>query len=372
MSDLMSSRYVRLACATVVLLVGSAVGQVREKVLHSFPFSGSDGSYPQGSLEFDSAGNLYGTTSQGGNSNYGTVFELSPNAEGGWSFSDIYSFSGPDGAAPAAGVVFDDSGNLYGTTQGGGAYNSGTVFELTPSLQGQWTESVIYSFGAYQGDGILPLAGLVFDAAGNLYGTTYAGGSHGDCDHNYGCGAVFELTPSRAGQWNETTLYSFGGGDDGNQPESELVLDARGDLFGTTLFGGGSDCEEYGCGTVFELTPSENGNWQKKFHGRDGATPAAGVIFGVALSSGCPRITRAAGASTCFTSSAELLKATDQLQTASPWELTGRSTDQPTKAEWAHLGEMAPSLNSSNPGASRWKRLLKHSGEPMGQIPIAA
>jgi uncharacterized repeat protein (TIGR03803 family) len=273
MSNFMNSRYARLACATVVLLLGSAVGQVKEVVLHNFSFSGVDGAYPQGSLVFDKAGNIYGTTSQGGNSNYGNVFELSPNGEGGWNFSDIYSFSGPDGAAPAAGLTFDDGGNLYGTTQGGGAYNSGTVFELTLSPQGQWAESVLYSFGAYQGDGILPLAGLVFDAAGNLYGTTYAGGSHGDCDHNYGCGAVFELTPSVAGQWNETILYNFAG-------------NKKGDLFGTTLFGGAAGCQEYGCGTVFELTLSESGNWQKKllhrFQGRDGASPAAGVIFDTA------------------------------------------------------------------------------------------
>jgi uncharacterized repeat protein (TIGR03803 family) len=177
-----------LAIFTVTLLVTStwAATPWYEKVLHSF--NGGDGANPAAGLIFDAAGNLYGTTTGGGTSGYGTVFELTPMGGGGWTETILYSFgNGTDGAIPYAGLIFDAAGNLYGTTFGGGPYGgAGTVFELTPTAGGGWTETVLHSFNG--GDGANPVAGLIFDAAGNLYGTTTGGGT-------YGGGTAFELSP---------------------------------------------------------------------------------------------------------------------------------------------------------------------------------
>jgi uncharacterized repeat protein (TIGR03803 family) len=263
-------------------LTSAASGQVQESILHAFTGSGGLPS----NLIVDSVGNLYGTTQIGGNTDSGTVFELSRTGNGGWSFRELYSFAGyPDGVQPVSGVVMDGRGNLYGTTSGGGTHNFGTVFELTPSSGGKWTETLIYSFGGEAADGEYPLAGLALDSSGNLYGTTAGGGTDSaDCPGGSGgCGTAFVMTPSVAGQWNETVLYRFAGGSDGYNPVAALLLDGQGDLFGTTELGGNPlGCYLRSCGTAFELSPSEGGSWNEtiihRFDGRDGAMPYAGLI----------------------------------------------------------------------------------------------
>ncbi len=243
-----------------------------DNVLHSFQ-GGTDGSYPQAGLTSDAAGNLYGTTFQGGTAGVGTVFELTPAGGGTWTEKVLYSFGGADGNGPFGGVIFDAAGNLYGTTIGGGTYLAGTAFELSPAGGGTWTEKVLWSFGNGT-DGTSPAAGLIFDAAGNLYGTTQTGGTNG-------AGMVFELTPAGGGSWTEKVLYSFGNGTDGEQPAAGLIFDAAGNLYGTTAFGGTSSK-----GTVFELTPAGGGNWTEKvllrFNVTGGANPQAGLIFDAA------------------------------------------------------------------------------------------
>ena len=262
---------------TVFELTPSMGGGWTEKVLHNFG-QGSDGSQPAGGLIFDAAGRLYGTTYFGGSNGYGTVFQLIPSAGGDWTEKVLHSFSGTDGSNPVYGsLTFDAAGNLYGTTYAGGSYGLGTVFELTPNphaIGGSWAEKVLHNFG--QGsDGSQPENGLIFDAAGNLYGTTYAGGS-------YGVGAVFELTPSMGGGWSEKVLHNFGQGSDGSQPVGGLIFDAAGRLYGTTQVGG-----SFYHGTVFELTPEPGGDWTEKvLHnfsgGADGAVPNVGLIFDAA------------------------------------------------------------------------------------------
>ena len=290
----------------------------------------TDGEYPFAGLVRDAAGNLYGTTYAGGTSNAcgdsgcGTVFKVNKHGKE----SVLYSFTGePDGAAPDAGLVQDAAGNLYGTTVEGGAYGSGTVFKLSKTGK----ETVLYSFTGTGGDGARPCAGLVRAAAGNVYGTTYAGGT-GQCDDNglMGCGTVFKL--SKTGK--ETVLYSFAGTGDGAYPyaglvrdaagnlygatyDSEggegygvvfkldetgtetvlhsftdepdgaypyaetLVRDAKGDLYGTTFGGGSGYCESYiGCGVVFAVTATGTETVLYTFpeDGGDGANPIAGLV----------------------------------------------------------------------------------------------
>ena len=256
---------------TVFELMLQAGGGWTETVLHNFNFNGADGYNPYAGLTFDAAGNLYGTTVGGGTYNYGTVFELTPQAGGGWTETVLYSFgNGTDGQNPYAGLIFDKNGNLYGTTVGGGTYTYGTVFELTPQAGGGWTEKVLYSFGNGT-DGHNP-GGLIMDAAGNLYGTTNRGGT-------YGAGTVFELTPQAGGGWTETVLYSFGNGTDGADPLGGLIFDAAGDLYGTTsrggTYGGGMVFEltPQAGGGWKEKVLHGFGN------GPDGAGPLAGVIF---------------------------------------------------------------------------------------------
>jgi uncharacterized repeat protein (TIGR03803 family) len=232
---------------TVFELTPTTAGGWTEQVLYRFCSQANctDGQYPYGSLIFDAAGNLYGTTEFGGTYGAGTVFKLTPAAGGGWTETVLYSFGrGTDGASPLVGLIFDVVGNLYGTTTFGGTYGAGTVFELTPTAGGGWTETVLHSFNPNNGtDGFNPYAGLIFDAAGNLYGTTYYGGS-------YGGGTVFELTPAAGGGWTETVLRSFGNGTDGFWPYAGLIFDHAGNLYGTTEYGG-----THNYGTVFELTP---------------------------------------------------------------------------------------------------------------------
>jgi uncharacterized repeat protein (TIGR03803 family) len=203
-------------------------------LLHDFTGAFGDGAVPDGNLVFDSQGNFYGTTNEGGQNNGGTVYE-GTRSGGTWNVSTIYSFAANSG--PYAGLILDSAGNLYGTTLAGGEYDMGTVFELTPS-QGGWTEVLLHSFSGSDGCG--PSAGVVFDRAGNLYGATA------------NCGTIFELSP-QGNNWNLTTLYSFP--PDGGGPDSSLTLDSAGNLYGTNPFGGN------GNGNVFELSPLNGGGW---------------------------------------------------------------------------------------------------------------
>ena len=314
----------------------SNAAPARESVLYRFT-GGRDGSVPLAGLLRDAAGSLYGTTSQGGGSNSGTVFELNPPAAGQTRWSEIvlhrsrgpavgdafdfqaglatdaagvlygtsargglgdgtvfqligvsetetllYRFlDGFAGSTPVAGLIRDPHGVFYGTTAGGGGHGFGTVFALTPPKTGKtkWTEQVLYRFAGGPKDGADPQSGLLMDGA-TLYGTTLNGGP-GDF------GTVFALTPpaARGIGWNEKVLYIFKGGTDGASPEGGLIIDARGALYGTTLGGGNSACGPNGCGTVFKLSPPAAGGrlWTKtvlyRFRGgTDGFGPLAGLI----------------------------------------------------------------------------------------------
>jgi len=242
-----------------------------ETILYRFT-GGSDGGGPFAPVILDAAGNIYGTTQSGGSADLGTVFKLTPSGSG-WTETVLYSFSGiPDGSQAESGLVLDAAGNLYGTTADGGAGNSGTVFQLVPS-GGEWTENILYSFGPQ--DGYAPFGGLIFDNAGNLYGTTAYG--YG------GNGTVFELSPAGGGQWNFTDLYFLTSGAAGVPgPVGTLLLDSRGNLYGTTFEGGVPGCGlGFGCGTVFELSPGSGGwtyNLLYQFSGgSDGGFPVDGL-----------------------------------------------------------------------------------------------
>lgn len=237
-----------------------------ETVIHRF--AGSDGAGPYGDLVFDTAGNLYGTTAGGGAYGLGAVFELTPTA-GGWTESVLYSFTGGnDGYYPYSGVVFDQSGNLYGTAYSGGLYDYGTVFQLMPSGSA-WTENTLYAFQD-ESDGAHPVGGLIFDKSGNLYGTAVFGGSGG-------VGTVFALAPSN-GNWAFTVLYALSGPLNGHGSDASLTMDAASNLYGTTAADG-----EYQYGSVFKLTPS-GGSWTytdlHNFTGQsDGGFPIGGVVL---------------------------------------------------------------------------------------------
>lgn len=269
-----------------------------EQVLYSFQ-GGTDGNYPIGGLISDDSGNFYGTTKYGGDTacstnGCGTVFKLGKNASGEWTETILYKFQGgSDGLQPQGGVIFDQSGNLYGTTSGGGLDAQGTVFELSPSGSGQWTESVLYSFQGGTGDGAQPTT-LTFDKSGNLFGTTQGGGNYecfilqganGPAPTQY-CGTVFELSPNGSGGWTETALFKFDG-TDGAVPAGPLTFDAAGNLYGTTYAGGGCsnlNTNGFGCGLVFELSPNGSGGFTESvlhsFQGTtDGYWPFGGVIF---------------------------------------------------------------------------------------------
>jgi uncharacterized repeat protein (TIGR03803 family) len=223
-----------------------------EVVAHAFKVAlspvGSDGSMPEYPPIMSSDGNLYGTTYTGGTTGLGTVYALTPNQHGIGSTENIlHSFQGGlDGGLPAGTEIFDAAGNLYGTTLEGGQGDSGTVFKLAPNGDGSWTKSVIYSFQAGGIDGDLPSGALAFDQAGNLYGTTRSGGQNGQ-------GTVYKLAPSRGNQWIETILHTFSGSDDGGGPEGGVILDNSGNIYGTAFQGGSSPFEQGG--VVFEITP---------------------------------------------------------------------------------------------------------------------
>jgi uncharacterized repeat protein (TIGR03803 family) len=240
------------------LMMANVASAGTEKILTVFHSSTG----PQaaiGTLIFDKSGNLYGTSRGGGADGQGTVFEVKHNSDGSWSTDVLYSFTGgDDGGAPYAGVIFDATGNLYGTTSAGGSSSQGVVFELSPPAGGgtDWTETVLYTFpGGYELAG-QPYGALVFDASGNLYGTTEFAGA-------YDFGSVFKLSPPTSGNtnWTETVLYSFTAGADGSFPLSGVIFDASGNLYGTTSQAGtiGGNCS-LGGGVVFKLTAPTGGS----------------------------------------------------------------------------------------------------------------
>lgn len=236
-----------------LLTFGTLALAAPERVIHSFG-NGNDGYDPRGGLIFDASGNAYGTTAGGGTFSEGTVFELSPTQSGPWTETILYNFAGgSDGAAPIAGLVFDAQGNLYGTTQSFGDCNGcGTVFELSPTGGGAWTETTIHNFSNTGSDGWNTQAGLVIDSQGNLYGTTQFGGSYiGTCAN--GCGTVFELSPDGGGTWTENIIFAFNESD-GESPQTGLTFDSSGNLWGTVN-------TESGDGTVYELSPASGGTW---------------------------------------------------------------------------------------------------------------
>ncbi len=239
-----------------------------ETVLYSFG-RGGNGFNPQGDLTFDQSGNIYGTTQVGGVDFNGVVYELTA-AGGGWTQSVLYSPSGGVGNEQFdGGVVFDSSGNLYGVTPNGGQYGLGGVFELSPSGSG-WTGQTIYSFSTGSMDGRYPVGGLLIDSSGNIYGTTTSGGSGGG-------GTVFELTPGGGG-WTFKLLYGLSGASMSG-PQGRLIMDVAGNVYGVT-YGGGA----HRFGSVFKLTTS-GGSWiYSSLHdftgaAKDGAFPVCGPIM---------------------------------------------------------------------------------------------
>jgi uncharacterized repeat protein (TIGR03803 family) len=276
-----ASAVLMIVIVLTLALAPAARAADKYKALHAFHVT--DGANPDASLILDAAGNLYGTTYYGGAHRHGTVFKLAPSADGSWTESVLHSFNGSTHQeGPTASLIFDAAGNLYGTTLEGGdlqclSLGCGTVFKLTPNADGSWTESVLHTF--HGGDGELPRAGLIFDVAGSLYGTTQDGGTHKG-------GTVFKLTPNADGSWTETVLHSFNGSD-GRVPLAGLIFDAAGNLYGTTSEGGNyKACPRIGCGLVFKLTPNTHGSWTESvlhsFNGIDGAIPVAGLIFDAA------------------------------------------------------------------------------------------
>ncbi|MGA8429982.1 MAG: choice-of-anchor tandem repeat GloVer-containing protein [Candidatus Sulfotelmatobacter sp.] len=310
---------ITLATVAFLLIVARGVQAQAEKVIYSFA-GGSDGGSPNG-VVIDAKGNLYGTAAAGG-SGSGTLFELAPNGNGTWTETVLHTFSsdGIDGVRPDSGLVFDSSGNLYGTTSAGGQYGLGTIYELSPGSNGTSTEQILYSFGG--NTDAVPLGGgaLAIDGSGNLYGSSDPGGA-------YGFGTVFELIRGSNGTWKEAILHSFSGDNDGSQPESDtLILDHAGNVYGMANGGGPHDYglifelspESNGTWTektvhafagssdgggpiggvifnasgdlfgaaysAFELTPGSNGIWTKKAlytftGGSDGAYPSAPLVF---------------------------------------------------------------------------------------------
>lgn len=217
--------------------------------LYSF-LGSAQGQYPGGPLNLDTAGNLYGV-SGGGTGNSGMIFKLSPNHRSfGWTESQLYSFQYPHGT-PNTGLVIDADGNIYGTGHEDGKYAVGSVYELSPNQDGTWTYTDLYDFTGTNGDGAFANGGLVMDAAGNLYGTTRQGGSYQGYYCSYsGCGIIFELSPVGNGQWTESIVHTFDN-NDGSLPSAGLTQDRAGNLYGTAS-GGGTNND----GVVFELTPA--------------------------------------------------------------------------------------------------------------------
>jgi uncharacterized repeat protein (TIGR03803 family) len=276
-------------CGVVYKLTPTADGRWKQSTLHTF--NGSDGAHPYSRLVFDAAGNLYGMTFgaySGGAGGNGNVYELSPTANGGWKETILHSFAGANDGTEAGGpVAFDAAGNLYGATFTGGAYNNGIVFELSPKPGGGWKETLLHAFTGGEdgsGPGASSVSNLILDGDGNLYGTTAYGGVSGD-------GVIFELSNPTGEGWKETVLHQFTGGPDGGYPNG-LTADSAGNLYGGTGIGGNQTYCYGGCGVVYQLSRNSNGGWHETvlhtFIGVDGESveslvfDAAGNLYGSA------------------------------------------------------------------------------------------
>lgn len=261
-------------------LLANPGGGWREKILHSFGH-GTDGLVPRGGpLVIDASGNLFGVTNAGGLYGQGIVFELSLKADGAWAEKIIYNFGNGTDLSQPGGLTFDSSGNLYGAASFGGSSGGGGIYKLTP-MGISWSEQILYNFANNGVDGYDPNYGLVFDPSGNLYGTTAYGGSGNpsNCEPKQylGCGIVFEMTPSVSGAWTETILYNFTGKPDANYPLSGPAFDAFGNLYGTSLAGGLGNQ-----GSVYELSPQTDGTWTEAIvqnFGTDGTQPYGTLLF---------------------------------------------------------------------------------------------
>jgi len=234
-------------CGVVYKLTKSG-GTWNQTVIHAFT-GGDDGSGPGARVTVDGSGNVYGMAPTGGTYGVGTIYKIHPHA-GSWDFQVIHTFTGgADGATGSAGRMLLEHGRLYGAATAGGLYGSGVVFELTPTAVGEWDFRALYSFHG-QPDGSFPYGALLRVSSGKIYGTTYYGGENG-------IGAVYELSPGSddIGEWDGRVIYSFQTGSDGNNPISNLVHDAAGNLYGTTSEGG------LGSGTIFKLKPIGGGQW---------------------------------------------------------------------------------------------------------------
>lgn len=281
-----------LALTLAVVALGTPAPAQTFSVIHDFT-GGADGAFPYDALTVSPSGVVYGTAAYGGTYNNGTVFQLN-RVNSTWVFSPLYEFTGGnDGSKPIGGVVFGRNGALYGTTQLGGAAGDGAVYALRPpstfcrSTSCPWNETILHTFTGVP-DGINPWTeNLVLDPSGNIYGTTGGGGT-------YDNGTAFELSPSGGG-YTETILHSFGSGTDGRYPFGGVVLDPAGNVYGTTIGGGPGRACSTGCGTVFQLTPS-NGSWLEKIvynfdvlHGyypnSDLIRDASGNLYGTAIAS---------------------------------------------------------------------------------------
>jgi len=251
-------------------------------------FTGANGMSSKSGVVMDSAGNLYGTVGRGTRTGNGGVYRLKPPATpgGAWTEEILYSFAGLlDGAVPVGGLVFGPKGELYGTTTAFGAWNLGTAFVLAPPAApgGAWKETPLYSFGSHATDGGSPLAALIIDKNGNLYGT------NGGARFRSLTGTVFELSPPKApgGAWTETLLFDGSPSEVGEFPVGPVTMDAEGSLYGTTFAGGiNNNYCSAGCGTVFKLTPpaSGSGAWSVTVvysftGGNGGAQPYSGVLI---------------------------------------------------------------------------------------------
>jgi uncharacterized repeat protein (TIGR03803 family) len=219
----------------VVYKLSHAHGSWNQSVIYSFT-GGSDGSGPGSPVVSDKQGNLFGTTPVGGANGLGTIYELKEQKDGTWKLAVIHTFTGgSDGAGGSAGrLLFDDKGNIFGVATSGGAHGSGTAYQLSPAQHGKWKLKTLYAFRG-QPDAGFPYGGMIRDSAGNLFGTTYYDGKND-------IGAIYELSQA-GGKWKERVLHSFAGGSDGKQSISTMVSDAAGNLYGTTIAGGsGCDC----------------------------------------------------------------------------------------------------------------------------------
>ncbi len=284
------SWYALVQGSLLLLAFCSTLAASSQQIIFTFPADGSGGSVPTGGLISDAAGNLYGVTELGGAFENGAVLKLSFE-NGAWSETVLYSFLGAslgDGSGPSSALLLDNKGNLYGTTVSGGSGGHGTVFKVAPDGNGGWTETILHAFNGKDGGGPT-YAPLVSDAQGNLYGVTEGGCVFGYCAN----GSAFEVSPRQNGSWSFKVLHSFGYT---GLPLGGLIFDKAGNLYGTTTYAGPKVCSLTGCGTIYKLSRGAK-SWVfatiHAFNYSDGEYPmgnllmnSSGNIYGATLTGG--------------------------------------------------------------------------------------